>query len=535
MTTNDGYDWRRGGVVYQVYPRSFADSNGDGIGDLPGIVEKIPYIASLGVDAIWVCPFYPSPMRDFGYDVSFYRGVDPIFGTIDDFKRLLEAAHAANIKVIIDQVYSHTSEKHPWFSHSRYWRTGEYADWYVWADPKPDGGPPNNWLSVFGGSAWTWETRRKQYYLHHFLAEQPQLNFHNPAVRREMLDVARYWLDLGVDGFRLDVANYYFHDASLRDNPPQRAPKSPHRPYTYQQHLYDRSRPETLAFLGELRKLLDEKPGSFAVAEVFSDAYVDRPAEYTTGPDRLHTAYSFKFLEADAHTLSAELFREALEPWSRLEAWPSWSFSNHDVMRVASRWRLNDQDELLPKLFLTLLLALRGTIFLYQGEELGLQQADVPFERLQDPEGIRFWPNGLGRDGSRTPMPWVERAPYAGFSTVEPWLPLSPDHQHLAVDAQEADPISYLQHARRMIALRRSSRALREGAIDFLVAEGPTLVFSRTLGDERIVCVFNLHDQPLSVKGASGFGEPIDIGVPAERFGDEIKLPPYGAALFRTG
>ncbi len=355
------FDWRRGGVIYQVYPRSFADSDGDGVGDLPGIIAKIPYLAALGVDGIWICPFYPSPMRDFGYDVADYRGVDPLFGTFDDFKRLLDAAHAAKLKVIVDQVYSHTSDKHPWFEDSRSSRQAPRADWYVWADAKPDGTPPNNWLSVFGGQAWEWDTRRGQYYLHHFLAEQPQLNFHNPDVRAAILDVAKFWMDAGVDGFRLDVANYYFHDAALRDNPANSLPRDPRRPYTYQRHLYDRSRPETLDFIRELRAVLDAKPGSMAVAEVFSDEHIERPAEYTFA-DRLHTAYSFRFLES--RTLTAELVREAIEPWSSIDAWPSWSFSNHDVVRAVTRWGGPDADQQFAKMLLTLLLALRGTIFL---------------------------------------------------------------------------------------------------------------------------------------------------------------------------
>jgi alpha-glucosidase len=527
-------DWRRGGVIYQIYPRSFLDSNGDGIGDLEGVAAKLDYVAGLGVDGIWLCPFYKSPMADFGYDVSDYRDVDPMFGDLDDFKGLLGAAHTAGLKVVVDQVYSHTSDRHPWFAESRGSREGPKADWYVWAEPKPDGTPVNNWLSVFGGPAWTWDARRRQHCMHSFLAEQPQLNFHNPEVRAAILDVAKFWLDLGVDGFRLDVANHYFHDAALTDNPPKDAPTAPHRPYSYQRHVHDRSRPETIGFLKELRALVDRYPGAMTVAEVFSEAYVERLVEYTRGTDRLHTAYGFWFLEG--RPLTAELVRDALEPWSSVDAWPSWSFSNHDVVRAVTRWGGGDADPRLAKLLLTLLLCLRGTIFLYQGEELGLPQAEVPFEKLKDPEGIRFWPNSLGRDGCRTPMPWSAKARNAGFSTAaETWLPVDPRHAALAVDAQEAAADSVLGHARAMIGLRRSSPALRTGSIAFQVADGAALAFTREAEGETVHCLFNLGDAPLELAAAFAAGAtPTGPSLGGEIKGERARLSPYGALLLRA-
>ncbi|MBB4659521.1 alpha-glucosidase [Parvularcula dongshanensis] len=480
-------EWWKDAVFYQVYPRSFLDTDGDGVGDLEGIRRKLPYVASLGVGAIWLSPVFPSPMADFGYDVSDYTGIDPMFGDLAGFDRLLEEAHGRGLKLIIDQVYSHSSDRHPWFQESRKDRTNPKADWYVWADPAPDGGPPNNWLSVFGGAAWSWDSRRRQYYLHNFLEEQPDLNFHEPAVREAILNVARFWLDRGVDGFRLDVANFYVHDAQLRDNPVAEG-HSGDRPYNFQRHLYDRSRPETLQFLAKLRALTDEHQGRMMVAEVFSADPIVRMTQYTEGAARLHTAYSFSFLHANA--LTPSLIRRSLEAWTSQDAWPSWSFSNHDVARVLTRWG-GPETPARAKLLLALLLCLRGTPFLYQGEELGLPQAEVPFERLRDPEAIRFWPEGLGRDGCRTPMPWRTSAD-AGFSAAEPWLPIDPRHLPLSVEAQEADPDSTLAFTRRFLALRQANRALRRGTIAFRDSAEPLLIFERSEAGERILCLFNL-------------------------------------------
>jgi alpha-glucosidase len=535
----DSLSWHRGGVIYQIYPRSFLDSNGDGVGDLAGVAQKLDYVASLDVDGVWLSPFYRSPQADFGYDISDYRDVDPTFGTLQDFDALLSAAHARGLKVIVDQVYSHTSDQHPWFAESRQGKDNPKADWYIWADPKPDGTPPNNWLSVFGGPGWSWEPRRRQYYQHAFLAEQPRLNFWSEDVRRELLGVAKFWLDRGADGFRLDTANYYVHDPRLRDNPAKPRPETPHRPYTYQDHIYEHDQPETLAFLEDLRRLLDRYPDAMTVAEVFSDAYPERLAEYTRGPSRLHTGYGFWFLYAP--TLTAELVRDAIEPWSRLDSWPSWSFSNHDVVRAVTRWggpsagNGGEADPRFAKLLLTLLLSLRGTIFLYQGEELGLPQARVPPDKLKDPEALRFGSLSLGRDGARTPMPWTAAARNAGFSPTapgaEPWLPLDARHAPLAVDAEEAAADSILQHARRMIRLRHESPALRAGDIAFDVVDGPALAFTRRANGEEIGCLFNLGHEALAIPARLGKGEAL-LGEYASE-GSNLLLPPYGALLER--
>ncbi len=488
-----GEEWWKGAVVYQIYPRSFRDTNGDGIGDLKGIEEKLDHVAGLGADAIWLSPFFTSPMHDFGYDVADYCDVDPIFGTLADFDMLVAKAHKLGLKVIIDQVYSHTSDQHEWFQESRRDRTNPKADWYVWADPKADGSPPNNWMSVFGGVSWEWDARRGQYYLHNFLASQPDLNLHNRQVQDALLRVARFWLERGVDGFRLDAINFAMHDPLLRDNPPAKiAGKAPTRPFEFQEHLYNQSHPDIPQFLERLRAVVDEYPGIFTVAEVVGPHPLAEMKAFTESGKRLSTAYNFDFLYADK--LTPARVRKSLSGWSGAvsEALPSWAFSNHDAPRCISRWAKDADEEAAAKLYLLLLMALRGHVFVYQGEELGLPQADVPFEALQDPEAIANWPATLGRDGARTPMPWEMNAPHGGFSTGKPWLPMDVRHKPLAVSTQEEDENSVLHFARKAIALRRNNQALRKGAIEFTDAPDGVLAFTRTHENQTLLCVFNL-------------------------------------------
>lgn len=486
--------WWRGAVIYQVYPRSFADSNGDGIGDLAGITAHLPYVASLGVDAVWLSPFFPSPMHDFGYDIADYCGVDPIFGSLDDFDALIARAHALGLRVIIDQVYAHTSDAHDWFGDSRASRNGDRADWYVWADPKPDGGPPNNWQSVFGGPAWTWDARRQQYYMHNFLSSQPQLNVHLPAVQNALLDVARFWLDRGVDGFRVDAINFAMHDPQLRDNPP--APPgngvARTRPFDYQLHIYNQSHPDIPLFLARLRALTDSYGDRFTVAEVGgSDAEPEMRAFTDTG--RLDSAYGFNFLYADA--LTPERVADALGRWpDGGGGWPSWAFENHDAPRALSRWVVPEHADVFAQAKLLLLVCLRGNIFLYYGEELGLTQVDVPFEALRDPEAIANWPRTLSRDGARAPMPWQTAAPALGFTSGTPWLPQGLDYAACAVDQQEADAGSLLQLTRALIALRRAHPALQTGTLTVITVTAAVLAFERVAAGERLLCAFNLSD-----------------------------------------
>jgi len=485
--------WWRGAVIYQIYPRSFRDSNADGIGDLPGITANLDYVASLGVDAIWLSPFFTSPMKDFGYDISDYCDVDPIFGTLHDFDRLLQTAHGLGLKVIIDQVYSHTSDQHPWFRQSREGRDNPRADWYVWADPKTDGSPPTNWQSVFGGPTWTWNARRGQYYLHNFLTEQPDLNVHNVQVQDALLACARFWLGRGVDGFRLDAVNYAMHDVLLRDNPvapPNGRPRL--RPADFQLAVYNKSHPDLPCFVERIRAVACEYGGRFLVAELGGE---DNQAEMrllTAGASRFHTAYGFDFLYAEE--LTPELVRSALGAWPEGAAvgWPSWAFSNHDAPRAISRWAPPPLRSVCSRVAALLLMCLRGNVFLYQGEELGLPQAQIGFDDLKDPEAIANWPATLGRDGARTPMPWQSGAANAGFSAGRPWLPVSPEHFALAVDRQQLDLGSQLALTRRLISLRRGSRALREGALQFMDSPADLLVFERSFGAERLLCAFNL-------------------------------------------
>jgi len=496
------HEWWRGAAIYQIYPRSFADTNGDGIGDLPGITAHLDHVASLGVDAIWLSPFFTSPMLDFGYDVADYCDVDPIFGTLADFDALVARAHALGLKVLIDQVYSHSSDRHPWFLESRADRTNSKADWYVWADAKPDGSPPNNWQSVFGGPAWTWSAPRRQYYMHNFLPEQPQLHMHLPAVQDAMLDVAKFWLDRGVDGFRIDAINFSMHDPALTDNPP--APPGPRtRSFDFQQHIHNQSQPEIPAFLERLRALLDRYGATFTVAEVGGPSPEAEMHAFTQGGHRLNSAYGFNFLYADK--LTPALVRDALAQWPDTPGtgWPSWAFENHDAPRAISRWAAPEHRDAFARMKLMLLVSLRGNIFLYNGEELGLTQVDIPFEALRDPEAIANWPLTLSRDGARTPMPWrADANDHAGFSSGAPWLPIGPDHLTLAVDRQDQDPESLLNLTRHLLAFRRASDALMRGDARVIEASETILAIERSTPDETMLCVFNMSAEPIEWRPA---------------------------------
>jgi len=495
-------EWWRGAAIYQIYPRSFADTNGDGIGDLPGITAHLDHVASLGVDAIWLSPFFTSPMLDFGYDVSDYCDVDPIFGTLADFDALVARAHELGLKVLIDQVYSHSSDRHPWFLESRADRTNAKADWYVWADARPDGSPPNNWQSVFGGPAWTWSAPRRQYYMHNFLPEQPQLHMHLPAVQDAMLDVAKFWLDRGVDGFRIDAINFSMHDPALTDNPP--APPGPRtRPFDFQLHVHNQSQPEIPAFLERLRALLDRYGATFTVAEVGGPSPEAEMHAFTQGDRRLNSAYGFNFLYAEK--LTPGLVRDALAQWPDTPGtgWPSWAFENHDAPRAISRWAGPAHRDAFARMKLMLLVSLRGNIFLYNGEELGLTQVDIPFEALRDPEAIANWPLTLSRDGARTPMPWrADANDHAGFSSGTPWLPIGADHLALAVDRQNQDPDSLLNLTRHLLAFRHASDALMHGGARVIEASGTVLAIERSTADEAMLCVFNMSPEPVEWRPA---------------------------------
>ena len=492
--------WWKGAAIYQIYPRSFVDTNGDGIGDLPGITRRLDYVAELGVDGIWLSPFFTSPMRDFGYDVADYCGVDPVFGTLSDFDALVERAHALKLKVIIDQVYSHSSDQHAWFRESRTSRNNARADWYVWTDAKPDGSPPNNWQSVFGGPAWTWDARRGQYYLHNFLPGQPDLNVHNPAVQHALLDVARFWLDRGVDGFRIDAINFAMHDPQLRDNPPAAGGGKRNRSFDFQQHLYNQSHPDIVKFLERVRQVTDGYGDRFTVAEVGGDHALGEMQAFTAGDARLNSAYGFDFLYAEK--LTPALVAEVARNWPEDAGWPSWAFENHDAPRAVSRWVDQEHRDTFTRMKMLLLCTLRGSIIIYQGEELGLPQVDVPFDRLQDPEAIANWPHTLSRDGARTPMPWKAGATNLDFSSAEPWLPVGSAHNGLAVDMQERADDSILHFTRSCLELRRRSSALRLGSMAVSEAGDALLVFDRTGSGQQLRCSFNLSDRAIPFESA---------------------------------
>jgi len=529
-------DWWRGAVIYQIYPRSYQDSNGDGIGDLLGIAQRLPHVASLGVDAIWISPFFTSPMKDFGYDVSNYCDVDPMFGSLADFDQLVQTAHQHGMRVMIDLVLSHTSDQHHWFKESRSSRDDAKSNWYVWTDAKPDGTPPNNWLSIFGGSAWQWDGRREQYYLHNFLASQPDLNFHEPEVQAALLDVAQFWLDRGVDGFRLDTINFYVHDKELRDNPalpPEKrnatiAPSV--NPYNHQEHLYSKNQPENLDFLRKLRAVM-EPFGAAAVGEV-GDAQrgLEIMGEYTAGDDLIQMCYAFEFL-ANARPTAQDIVTvmDRVDEVAS-EGWACWAFSNHDVKRHASRW---DLDHGGLKLMTTLMMCLRGSACIYQGEELGLTEADVAFEDLQDPYGIEFWPEFKGRDGCRTPMVWEHSNQNGGFSTGMPWLPVSHEHLHNSVAQQEEDPSAILHHYRLAIAFRHAHPALAKGSHDKVKATGSVIHFTRTQGAETIFCAFNIGDDPATVDMPKGKWAQIglELGSAGPQPDGKLHLGPWQPSL----
>mgnify|MGYP000896399406 CR=1 FL=1 len=524
--------WWQGAVVYQIYPRSFCDSNGDGVGDLRGIESKLDYVASLGVDAIWLSPVHPSPNRDFGYDVADFNGIEASLGTMEDFDRLIAEAHRRGLKVILDEVLAHTSDQHLWFQESLKSRDNEKADWYVWADPRDDGTAPNNWLSVFGGPAWSYHPVRRQYYFHKFLKQQPKLNLRNRAARAAALDVLRFWLDRGVDGFRLDVANSYFHDDQLRDNPAVPLTERTAHHWAHAPNLQRRTRdsnlPENREVLDEIRALVDRYDNRFVFGE-----FSEEPGllGHFAGKDHgLHTGYTFTFLED--RSFKPGVFAEHYAFLNAIEGlWPCVTFSNHDVPRTVSRYgRTMEADPGLAKLALTLLMTLKGTVLLYQGEELGLPDGPIERHQIHDPVGELYFPYAKGRDPCRTPMPWVDGKPNLGFSYGEPWLPVAPAHRALAAASQERTPGSTLQFARALIAMRKKHPALTSGAINVLEATDQVLLFERVCGNDHVMCAFNLSKSEVTVS-LTAKGDPILTVGDVARAGAAVKLGPRSAIL----
>lgn len=494
--------WWRECVVYQIYPRSFSDSNADSLGDLPGILSRLDYLASLGIDALWLSPFYPSPDKDFGYDVSDYCDVDPRMGTLADFDRLVAECHRLGIRVIIDMVMNHTSDQHEWFRQSRSSRDNPKRNWYIWRQK------PNNWQASFGGKAWQFDDATGEYYLHLFTTQQPDLNWSNPLVQETLLEVFRFWLERGVDGFRLDVFNAYFKDPDLKDNPPRLGLRA----FSCQHHIHDMDQPEMMPFLGKLRHLLDQYPEKFVVGETYL-ATTEKTISYC-GDSKLHAAFSFDFTSytseitavlrkynwTPAWIMQKILAREKL--FNAAGVWPTTVMSNHDLPRAISRYSRSEDDSM-GKIIMTILLTLRGTPFIYQGEEIGMR--DIPLQRSEilDPPGQKYWPIYLGRDGCRSPMQW-DASPHAGFSAVKPWLKVHPDYRHRNVLSQESDPGSLLNFTRSLLALRKSHAALCQG--DFLPVLATRHVLAYLRRDEQmtllVVMNFDRRRRSLNLPGA---------------------------------
>jgi alpha-glucosidase len=488
--------WWQRGIVYQVYPRSFQDTNGDGVGDLRGVTARLDHLVTLGVDAVWLSPIYPSPMADFGYDIADYTGIDPLFGTMADFDALIAAAHARGLKLILDFVPNHSSDQHPWFIESASRRDGPKADWYLWRDPAPGGGVPNNWLSNFGGSGWTFDARRGQYYYHSFLPQQPDLNWRNPAVRAAMADVLRFWMARGVDGFRVDVMWMMIKDDRFRDDPPNPDYQPGGSSHDRLLPLYTADRPEVHEVVAGLRTVLDEYPDRVMIGELYLP--IDRLVTYY-GPhlDEAQLPFNFQLLLMSRWSAST-IARIITEYEAALPAggWPNWVLGNHDRPRVASRIGRAQ-----ARMAAMLLLTLRGTPTIFYGEEIGMTDVPIPPAAVRDPAEIREPGKGLGRDPERTPMPWDDAAGH-GFTTGQPWLPFG--DQGTDVAAQLADPRSMLSLYRALIALRRRSPALLQGAVQAVRAEGSVLAYERWHETERVAVYLNLGDAAQLVHVAAG-------------------------------
>ena len=497
--------WWQGAILYEIYIRSFKDSNGDGVGDLQGILQELDYLASLNIDAIWITPFYKSPMQDFGYDVSNYCEVDPIFGTMQDFDEVLAKAHGLGLKVIIDQVWSHTSDQHAWFQESAKNKTNSKADWYVWHDPVEGQEYPNNWLSIFGGSAWQWHEGRQQFYLHNFLTSQPDLNWRNPEVVAALMDFADFWLKKGVDGFRLDVCNFYMHDPTFADNPlrtegmPAQHGISPLNPYSGQLQICSINQKDNIQAVKTIRAKMDQYGDRMIMGEI---AAVEDSAlassNYIRGQKRFHTAYNSSLLVNDP--LSPKLIGEAIQDLELClddGEMTSFAMSTHDFTRACSKWSAqNPQNQLaLEKLLIALLPCMKGLTCFYQGEELGLTETDVPEDKIQDPFGKHFAAYFSGRDGCRTPMPWKKNDKHFGFSEGDStWLPIDPSYQGKSVDALESQSDSLLHFYRNFLAFRRQHEVFRLGKVTNLFYDEQLLGFDRTNSDSTIRVTFNISD-----------------------------------------
>ena len=532
---SERYLWWRDGIIYQIYPRSFQDSNDDGIGDLRGIISHLDYLKDLGVDGIWLSPINPSPDVDFGYDITDYNAIDPKFGTLSDFFELLDQAHRRDIHIIMDLVLNHTSDQHPWFIESRKSKDNPYHDWYLWRDPKPDGSAPNNWASIFGGSGWKLDKTLNQYYFHMFYEQQPDLNWRNPDVRAAMLDVFRFWLERGVDGFRLDVFNEYFKDPEFRDNPKRKGVHA--RGFDRIEHVYDGAQPEMMPLVEEIRALVNQYDDRYVVGETFLVS-TEKAREYI-GENRLHAGFDYAYARSP---FSAKAFARAIKNWDTLHgqgAWPNYFLNNHDTPRSSTRYAVGEDDARL-KVLAAMHLTVRGTPYLYYGEEIGMRDIKVSRSQIQDPIGKRYWPVFKGRDSCRAPMQWDGSA-NASFTRGKPWLHLHPDYPLRNTQNQAENPASLLNFYRQLTQLRRASPALQKGSLTLLEnLPADVLAYTREDTSERILIVLNFSNL-LKTVDLPALGELAwelifngNEALNSQVANQQIHLPGYGVAILRT-
>jgi alpha-glucosidase len=526
--------WWKHGVIYQIYPRSFMDSNGDGIGDINGITSKLDYLESLGIDAIWLSPVYPTPMKDFGYDISDYRSIDHVFGTDSDFDSLVENAAKRGIKIIMDIVFNHTSDQHPWFIESRSSKDNPKRDWYVWHDPVK-GGYPNNWMAAFGGRAWEFDEKTGQYYLHSFLKEQPDLNWRNPAVLDELKSIMNYWIDRGVAGFRYDVINLFVKDIRFRSNP---LTIGRPRPYDLQKHIYDRDRQEVHNIMREVRRTADAGGAIMTVGEIMVAGKGDPSlaASYLGMNDELHLSFDFSLITAP---WSAEVWYTLISRWitecEKRNSWPCHVLSNHDQSRSVSRFGSGEKGLARARAAALLMLTLKGTPFLYYGEEIGMADGKIRRSQMHDPVGIKYWPLNSGRDPERTPMQW-DSSVNAGFSTVKPWLPVSPDRYTVNIEGQLENPASILSLYKRLISLRKQMPALHSGDwIPYIKGKNDIISWFRTSGSQKIIAAVNFSRAVKTIDIPEGEKYKIilttDVTGGSFEADGRVSIPGYGGVL----
>ena len=511
------YLWWQRGIIYQIYPRSFMDSNGDGVGDLRGLISRLDYLRGLGVDAVWLSPIFPSPMKDFGYDVSDYTGIHPLFGTLEDFDLLIREAHAHKIKLVLDFVPNHTSDQHPWFIESRSSRDNLKRDWYIWRDPAPSGGPPNNWLSNFGGSAWEYDPKTEQYYYHAFLREQPDLNWRNSQVIEAMLNVLRFWLERGVDGFRVDVLWHLIKDEQFRDNPVNPDWREGADPYQRLLELHTTDQAEVHAVVTRMRRLVDQYQDRVLIGEIYLP--VERLVQYYgVNLSGVHVPFNFQLLLAKWHARDIARIISQYEAALPKGGWPNWVLGNHDRPRIVSRVGSKQ-----ARVAAMLLLTLRGTPTLYYGDEIGMHDVEIPPEKVQDPFEKNVPGRGLGRDPQRTPMQW-SAAKNAGFTAGKPWLPIAEDYAQNNVEAERDDSFSILSLYMQLINVRRGEPALEVGELERIDTAGDLLTYIRRDGESAFLVALNFGSEPqvIDISAKAGEGR-ITLSTGLDRAGESVR------------